>query len=280
MTTEQILNSVRHIKLGMMEAQVDVNRLLTEDYPGAEYDLALVLVQNYYKPLATKIDTVDMKERALSYAKWHATKRLTQELPGLVERSTMLILQEAQETGWYYDLEYETLEEVLASIYEDKQGMDEAYDWKFILDKLVPVAESAGIPAGMLAEASLQVKKLRGIVPAARELFHRMENDVITTTEAQETLHIWLEQVVDKTISYSTLKETTDVWRGRSVGRKKEVDGFKLMMPDGHWWAVIPTNGDGELAMLEQALRNRVRFDIRDVGWLAKSVVGVMKHDP
>lgn len=274
MRDNQVSGAFTLVTMEDMSKEIDITHALVDEYPGAEIDLAVFLVQGYFKRIVEKLGPDDkmLLGRALAYAKWYANRRLTQDLHDLIDRSTMFMLNEAENSGWYRELEYDNLTEFLASIYESKEGMTEAYDWRFIVEKLVPAAEQAGVPIQTMMGASLQVKKLRGLVPATRELFARQEAKAIPPEEAQETLTNWLKEVANPKVTFSCFKEDIDAWRGRSVDRAPAVQGYQILMPDGRWWVVVPTGGDAELAMVQQALRTRVDIKISNLSWLVKWV--------
>lgn len=280
--TTVIIGEVEGIELShVLSCNVNVDRLLLEDYPGAERDLALLLVTKFYQlNFASKFkptDGVALRERALSYSKWYTIRRLN-ELTGLVERATLYSMDEANQTGWFHDMEYDSLEDMLSSIYEEHEGQSEAYDWKFIVEQLVPAAKEAGIPSGTLMMASLSVKKLRMVVPAARELFKKAEEGIVTEEESKETLFHWLEQIASRDVTASTFREETDKWRNRSSESTKPLHGYQFMMPDGDWWVVSIAPDNAKLATVQQALRNRVEIQTTDLGFLLKTINEMLKE--
>ena len=263
--------------------QIDTGRLLVSDFDNAERYLCIYLVQQYYNQILTDNNGVlnrAGKIKALAFAKFTATRRLASEtdgLIGLVERAKLYLLNDAQETGWHHALEYDDVAELLSAIVEGKEGMTEAYDWKFIVEQLIPAAEKAGIPSGVLAAASENVKKMRGIVPAARELLRRTESKEIPLQEAGEQLGDWLNKVVNPNVTYAGLREDLDKWRGLSTNRDEPFKGYKIMMPNGHFLIAIETSNDKEVAIIEQALKNRVDIIMTGFDWLLKKVYGQSK---
>lgn len=276
-----IVKNLGYITVKHMSLSIDINRLFLEDYPSAEKDLCVYLVQGYYNKIAGVTGrelSTDEKERALIYAKYNATRRLTTELKGLVDRSTLFILVDAQTTGWHQAMEYDNIVELLSSIMEEKEGMDEAYDWRFIVEKLIPAVMQAQIPVDTIVNASLNVKKLRGLVPAARELLERQGKNEITPDEAKVVLNDWLVKTANPTISYPALHEELNDWRNKVVRQSGPLQGYKVMMPDGKILIVIQAESDREVSMVEQALKNRVDISVAGFDWIQEQVVSQMKE--
>ncbi|MGC9384730.1 MAG: hypothetical protein ACP5D6_09045 [Kosmotogaceae bacterium] len=267
---DKAIEKLQFITIADLNKEINIGRILLDDYDGIERDLCLFLVQGYFDEILK--DTGEMNrhgtEKALVYAKWYATRRLSSEkegLSGVVERSKLYMLNDAEKTGWHHALEYNDVAELLASILEGKEGSDEAYDWKFIVEQLMPAAEHANIPADTVMRASLNVRKIRGMVPAARELLKRQKNDELDTKEAENTLKGWLEKAVDQNVTSAGFKEELDQWRGLSVNRKDPITGYRIIQPNGKPILCIELDGDGQATMIEQALRNRV--NIQNTGW-------------
>ena len=277
----KIVSSLESITVAHMLLPIDINRLILNDYPNAERDLCIYLVQGYYKKFeenAGRPLRSSEKERALIYAKYDATRRLTTELKGLIDRSTLYILVDAQTTGWHQAMEYDNIVELLSSILEGKEGLEEAYDWKFIVEKLIPAACAAQIPVNVVVNASLNVKKLRGMVPAARELLSKQELEQITPEEAKETLHDWLTKTASPTVSYAEFHEELNGWRNKSARQKEIIQGYKFIMPDGKSMMVIPLDSDRDMTMIEQALKNRVEFHLTGFDWIQNQVLPQTKE--
>lgn len=267
---DKAIEKLQFITLIDLDKKINVGRIILDDYDGIERDLCLFLVQGYFNEITKDMEGIDRHgtEKAFAYAKWYATRRLSSEkegLAGIVERGKLYMLNDAEKTGWHHALEYDDIAELLASILEGKEGSDEAYDWKFIVEQLMPAAEKANILAETVMKASLNVRKIRGMVPAARELLRRQQDDELDTREAENTLKSWLHKAVDPNITSSGFKEELNEWRGLSVGRKEPIRGYRIIQPSGRPILCIELDDDGQATMIEQALRNRV--DIQNTGW-------------
>lgn len=276
------IEKLQFITLTDLNQEINIGRILLDDYDGIERDLCLFLIQGYFNEILK--DTGEMnrhgREKAFAYAKWYATRRLSSEkegLTGVIERGKLYMLNDAEKTGWHHALEYDDVAELLASILEGKEGSDEAYDWKFIVEQLMPAAEHADIPADMIMKASLNVRKIRGMVPAARELLRRQEAEDIDSQEAEDTLKDWLKKAIDPNVTSTGFREELNEWRGLSIKRQEPLIGYQIIMPDGKEMICIETENGRDSAMIEQALRNRVELKITGFDWLQYKVLGQTK---
>ena len=259
-----IVNAVHDLTLADMSKEIDIGKLMVKEYPGAERDLAIYLTQQYFNEYDVKRDVRGVREQALSYAKYSTINRLMTELPDLIERSTTLMLSAAQESGWFRRLEYDNITELLASIYEEKKalGTNEWYDWRFLVERLVPMAKQMEIDVNTLISASVQHRKLRGVIPAARLCIEQYENDKIDSSKAAEDLHMLMETVADPALSTAQAQQVFDEYRGKSFGGNTPIEGETFVLP-GKTLMVISVD-EKQLSMVEQALRGRVEFAPRD----------------
>jgi hypothetical protein len=275
------MTELEWITVEHMDKEIDIKQIIINDHGNQEGELCIFLTQAYYTHIieenagkGAKLNR-EGQERALSLAKWQTTRRVSSEsdgLAGLVERAKFFMLNDAENTGWHHSLEYDDVSDLLASILEGKEGMNEAYDWRFIVEQLVPAAQQAKIPASMISMATQNVKKVRGLVPAARELLQRHERGEIEPEEAERTLQEWIKETVDDNVSYEGLREKLDHWRGVAVQRDEPFIGYKILMPNGKFMLAIPTRNDRDVAIVEQSLRNKVDIRITGMDWLEKRI--------
>lgn len=280
---KKVADGITFIQLEDMQIPINIGRAILADYDQVERDLCVFLVQGYYNQIVQdkggKLNRAG-KERALYIAKYQATKRLSTEddgLRGLVERSKLFMINDAEQTGWHQGLEYNDVAELLASFAEGKKDSDEAYDWKFIVEQLLPAATEVGIAPGMVMGASLNIGKMRSMVSAGRELLERQKSGAIEQNEARETLENWLNLAINKNVTREGFIEELNQWRGLSVNRKEPLVGYQIMMPNNTCFMVIPTETNKDISLVEQALRNRVDFRITGFDWLQKEVTGQTK---
>lgn len=283
MDTTTLIQEVDNITLAHMGMEIDIDELLLEDYMGAERHLAVALVQGYYKRYLVTLGkdaNTSLKQRALVNSKWQATTRLTQELPGLVERATVFVLDEAERTGWYRDLEFDSLQELLASIYDDTEERSSAhYDFRFIVETLLPAAKSFGIDTAYLMGASVQTKKLRGTVPHARNLLEQNKTGKLSDQDVTKALNWMFGIVSDPKVSYTEMKEQFNVFEGKVISRDDPLTGYKMIVTGGQMWYVVVVDEDRKGSMLEQALRNRVDFELTGMDFLLHSVTAMFKKE-
>jgi len=257
---------------------------LIEDYPGAERDLALFLVQRRYYfyikdfVAADKAISPLMKRKALAIAKIDTFKRLN-EIPELADRAKLLMLEEANETGWFSDrdigMEYSDFQDAFAEIL-DFEG-DAKWDSQFIIQQLFPLARTIGISTQQLLTASIQTKKIRRIVAPSRDILKREKAGLISSETAHTMLTALIKQVADPKVTYSILDKNIQDLTGATIGRKEPIEGFEIMGPGGEWYLMIPITKDSDMAMIEQATMNRVKFTTTDYLWLVKKITGWLK---
>lgn len=278
MLSQETLESVmEEITLAHMEIPVDRNALLLYDYPGAEREFALAIVQGYYsrflEDLGKEATNHYYMEKALRHSKYLAVKRVTTELHDLVDRTGTFLLDEAARTRWFSHDDFagwDTVEDLLASMADaTEEGSSTYYDMSFIAEKLLPVARTMGIDPGNIINASLQTRKLRAMVPAARMTLNQLESELITPGEAREAISWMFEVVANPRISKSTAQEQFDVYRGKRVQQLEKIPSFKVHMPGGAVWFVVPTHSGPEMRTIEMALGKTVDARLMDLGELS-----------
>lgn len=284
---EAVKSHVAELTLMDMKAKINTTHVLLDDYPHVHMDLSVRIVQGYYnrivKDLGEDAEDVRLLQRALDHAKWFAINRLTTQFHDIIDRSTFYMLTEAEQTGWYRSdwFGHDDLQELLASIYDAaEEGSSSWYDWRFIVEQLVPACNRFGIPPGDLMSASCQIRKIRSMVKDARTILERHANKVITDEEAEAGLKFMLDLAKDPKISISKMREAVDRWQGRSIERPEPIEAHKFMIPGGNTWFVIETNSAIEETMVEQALRNRVDFKFAQLGVIVDKVRDLVKVVP
>lgn len=269
------------IDLSEMEREIDSQVLLSEEYKGNEKDMAAVLTQIYYNKLMGVVQrdgheaTNLVRTKILVNAKWLATKRLTQEFPGLVDRASMFILDDAQRNGWHHALEYDTVEELLASMYDASEpGTSTHRDYRFIVEDLLPAARSMNVNTSALIQNAVQVKKLRGATPAFRLLLQKHKEKEISDKETKETLK-WLFDLVGNEEEYEAVKPKIDQWRGKVVAEAKPILGGKFEAGEKTIYLIIADNRL-ERTTVENVTRNIVDYDlsIKDFEEIARIMFG------
>ncbi len=283
---EAVKSHVDELTLLDMTATINTTRVLLDDYPSVHTDLSIRIVQGYYRRIMKDLGEdgahQEHKKRALDTAKWFAINRLTTQFHDIIDRSTFYMLTEAEQTGWYRSdwFGHDELQELLASIYDATEEKSSAwYDWRFIVEQLVPACERFGIPPGDLMSASCQIRKIRSMVKDARIILERHANKAITDEEAEAGLKFMLDLAKNPKVSISHMREKVDAWQGRSIERPEPIDSKKFMIPGGNTWFVIETNSAIEERMIEMALKNRASFKLTDLGWVVEEIRKMMKGE-
>lgn len=275
-----LVKAIKDLTISDLSKEIDLGKLLAHEYNGNERDLAIYLTKEYYKDYKVADAHIGIQEQALSYSKYFAIKRLLIELPDLIERTTTFMLTAAQENGWYRRLEYDNIEELLASVYDEKKarGTNEWHEWKFLVERLVPMAKQMNIDVDTVIGASVQHKKLRNVVPAARLCIDQYENDKIDASKAAEDLRMLITTVADPSITVSQANQVFDEYRGKTYKADPPIEGETFLLPNKTLMVISVT--DKQLAMVEQALRGRVEFAPRDPAFLFNSVASIFNVDP
>lgn len=277
---------IESLELHHMEIPIDQEKLLLDDYPEAHVHLSVAITQGFFRRIKEDLPSHDHKflERALAHAKWFAINRLASEMHDLIDRSVLFMLTEAENTGWYRKEEwlgYQDLSELLSSTFEQTEEETSSwYDWKFIVEQLVPAADKFGISPGDIMSASYQVKKLRGMVTTARSLLSKHEANRIDTKDAEAGLAWMLDLVKDPQVSYSSMKDRLNRYEGKIIaGRPEPINAHKFMTPDNKIYYTIEVTDRVTERMIEQALKNRVTFTLTSLGDLFDKVGGMIKSN-
>lgn len=247
---ESILN-IESIHLDHMRLELSPGEILNKpESPQSAQYLALWVVQNYFweHPIV-KAGGKDRNKMqvALEQAKEHATRFFLENWKSLGERATIFILNDAQRTGWFSSsyFQYDSLESYIASRIDDSAEKSSSWwDYKFILEVLIPNAKAAGIDPRLLYAASGQVKKLRQFVPTAKAIL----KDANPGKEA--IMEHFVEMIADPDISPASFKNATDYYRGKIRPPDEHVIAYQYNLPGNKAWFVIECDNSnvGKLA--------------------------------
>jgi len=275
--TDQI-GDIEEITLADMNVTIDTNQLLTTDFPGRQQLFAIWLVQVNYGRIMSKIGKTEKRaymQRALDQAKFFSI----QQLPGLEDTAAgalTVLINEAQSTGWYTSdfFGYSDIEDFLSNVWEEAtEGSSKKSDYTFIVQQLIPAAKEMGIKPGELLAASTQPKKLRQIVPTARQILQSS----MDAEKKREGLEWLLGMVADKDISVREVSRQVDEYRGKYTPIPEPMVGRKYMVPGGKTWIVIQCEDGVEERAVEQLLQHRVTMYFTDLSQLFSSVAGMLK---
>jgi len=277
-----IEQEVRMIEMSHMELQIDIQDDLLDGQPGAEKRLAIYLVQGYFNRYKEKLGNDTSKpaylNHALTLAKFRAVQALTKDLHDLIDRATIFAMNDATESGWFHDLEFNSLTDMLAAIYDGTEEDTSAYyDWKFISEHMIPIAQKLGVDIDKLTGASLQTKKIRGAVPTARMIIEKLKTEEIDEVRAADEMSWMFGQIADPAVSYIEMRNNLNKFRGISTEIKPPLRGEIFIVPGGTWM-LIKANEVKDVSMIEQALKNRVDFSLTDIVVLFEEINKMLKH--
>lgn len=288
MSNEQVIQAIETIGIPHMNLEIDPSDILMKDEINSGKKLAIYLVQQFYNGIIESVENQEepipidrsFQERALAYAKWYATKRAT-NLPDVIENATGWLFKDANETGWFNQLpgEFETLQEFLSTLYEDVPESSSTYsNWVFISQELLPLANTMDISANLILSASNNVKKVRGMVPAARLVMKKLNEGEIGIIEARYHLDDFLRQCANPDISYSEAKEKWDRYRG-IVPKNTKVYGNIITTGPEQYMMIIEITDKKSLKMIQSATKHKVDWRFRDISYLLQRLFPQPVHE-
>lgn len=274
---ELLASEIKSITIQHMETTLNAVEILANaNQAGAEKALALVLVKHFYDPINAKLgEDWHLRARALGTAKWQATRLLaSNDIPALVERALVFLMEDAKATGWHNLMEYDTLLELLSSFYDHTdEGSSFFYDLNFISETLMPVAKKLDIPVDMMVSATHQMMKLRRAVPPCRRIISDMQKGIMEPEQAAEEMTNILTQVADPSISGSKFDTIMGVWHAKSFGDLPQQEGHVYIMPGNRTWMVLEINDPVVQRSVEMATKGLITWNLGDLGDLAKDVL-------
>lgn len=261
---------IDNITLLHMGIEIDLNRLLTEDYPNAHIDFAILLIQKNYFRYIKEIEKVSngssipqyLKERAFLYSKLSATNWLVRHSKELMERSTAFLLEEAERTGWYRTdyFGYDTLLDFLASLSDaQEEGTSNAYYWNAFVTKVVPAAEKADIAPGQLLASSAQARKMHWLVTVYNNIERYMKTGAMTADQGEKEFVKFVEMAASSKVTSLEFEDNVEKWRGRKTKTPEPIVGYNCILgQDGKGLIIIETGNGVDSSMVTNSLRNKV----------------------
>jgi hypothetical protein len=279
--SRDLVAEIEEITLAHMQVDIDPTDFLIGDKPFAGKRLAVWLVQQYYKFELERIMKFSSEDkpmsdsilkRALAISKWHAVNQASNVLPNIVDASVLHLLDDAERSGWYHHVsdEFDTLEELLASIVEDaEEQTPKFYNYSFIIKQILPMARSMDIDPDTILIASSQAKKVNILVPAARLLLDGHRDETISTKKVKEDLGWMLKLAADQSVPASQMKMEMEKYRGIG-GTNLPMQGNVFLIGKERSLLVIETNTKREHKAVENALVHKVDFRFGEIGELLK----------
>jgi hypothetical protein len=273
------VSSLEFITLPHMNQEIDDDELLSTDLPGRAKLLAIRAVQAHYRGIMRQLKESEEKfyqQRALDTAKYLAISDLP-KLGDAAEDAWLFLSDEANRTGWFTQdyFTYQTLDELLASTWGDEEASrSELSDRKFVVTELLPAARDMGIPAGELLSVTMQNRKMRRLVPTARQLINR---DDITPEEKKEGMDMLIGLAANPRVHYAEFDEKLDVFNGKIAKEPEVIQGAKYIVPGGDTVFFVRVQGSEQERIVELALKNRVELPLTDLTQLFKDVLAMLK---
>jgi len=284
MTKDEIEAIAKEITSEHMQIEVNIDRLMSSDYPERAMDFYLLGVQKFYKKYMEALGkdaNKEMKQRALDYSKRDTIQQLFTHWDGVIDAAKIMSMQEAESSGWYRKdwFSYKDVQELLMSFMTDEDtSISEMFDWKNIVEKVLPMAQSFGVPPAELVKASSQRKKFRCAIPAFNFILNELEKGVITSEYAEKSFKTFLTAVGNPKVTVSEIELAQKKFRRVIVQPPEVIDAFLYLMPadtNRPYWLLIPCN-DQERAGIEQLITSRVNVKIGTINELQDTINGLM----
>ena len=161
---------------------------------------------------------------------------------------------------------------------DEDTSISEMFDWKNIVEKVLPMAQSFGVPPAELVKASSQRKKFRCAIPAFNFILNELEKGVITSEYAEKSFKTFLTAVGNPKVTVSEIELAQKKFRRVIVQPPEVIDAFLYLMPadaNRPYWLLIPCN-DQERAGIEQLITSRVNVKIGTINELQDTINGLM----
>ena len=99
MTKDEIEAIAKEITSEHMQIEVNIDRLMSSDYPERAMDFYLLGVQKFYKKYMEALGkdaNKEMKQRALDYSKRDTIQQLFTHWDGVIDAAKIMSMQEAE----------------------------------------------------------------------------------------------------------------------------------------------------------------------------------------
>lgn len=274
--SQEILKGIEHIELPHMLLEIDPDDFIIEEDELAGKKLAIYLVQKFYKKVTADMEKFNkisrkQQDQALVYAKYYASKKAI-ELPDVIASATGWLFKDANETGWFNDLpgEFQTLSEFLSTFLDGvEENSSSFYDWDFIITQLLPFAQTMGIDPGLVFGASNHVRKLRALVPAAREITNAVNNHDMSQKKGKRLIEDFLKDCADPTLASKDFVNRVDEYRGIERALP-EIPGAFIVTGRDQYIITIEVDSKRRLKQIENALRHKVSFTFKDISYILR----------
>lgn len=221
----------------MTQAQVS-DRFIAENYEGDEKELAEYLSMRFYDSVGITSPAIYARKHPEKFAVIEArakdfTFRQTKALLEKTQRSILLQLYEAEQSGWYrlLDASFQDIHDFVASHCEAaEEKSSEHYDWAFLANTALPLMETMGFDVEKVLAIPHTPGKARAIVPMLRDLMScevcgerhshgtkciRGHELTLTNEKAAQVLEL-VGMVASASTTANTIRERVSEMRGKS----------------------------------------------------------------
>lgn len=268
MMSEEAASIVKEITLGHMLLSVDIDKIFTEEYPERSHDFLLYSVQRFYlKYLALlqkengKISS-SLQKAALSYARKSTMISVFTQWDAIVKGAQTIAVNEAEQSGWYRDFEYDDIAELLSSFMDDEDiSHTMVLNWKNAAEVVLPLAKRFDVPIEKFVSSTLQRKKFITALPAFNYVHMGLKTGMLDPVQAEAMFEQVISDCANQQISTREMQRRQQVMRGIAISAPPRVDALVYDMPyaDKPLWIVIPAT-EQELSGIEQLLATRVKL--------------------
>ena len=267
-SVQDVQSEIEFVTRAHMGLEVKPERFLTSNHDGAGREMAIYLVQYYYKGFEDSIGEgahFTLYERGLANAKMMALRQSVDVLPATVDQAKLFLLSDAEETKWYRHFEWDGIQDMLMTMFDDyKEGGSSYSDLKFFAEIIFPLARSAGVSRKEIIGATTQIKKMRAAVAPVRALLDWEKNGKVSKASTERAIRAILRGVANPKISIAKFEVRMARFRGKQIRRKEPLPGQIYILPR-KTRIVIDVETPEDLRFVEVGLRGRVDLSLTDL---------------
>jgi len=274
----KIRQQIDLITLDDMRLEIGLEEAILQDSDQAGRITAIWMVQRFFfNHPGLRKDKLNAKD-VLVQAKYFALEYLMNKWDDLGKGATTVLLNDASQNPWQSEgmFSYQTLENLLADVMDNQTEITGISVWKFVIEQLLPAAKKFGISPAQLCGATTQQRKLRVLIPVAREI---LSNEGLTQDEKEADLRKFVSKAADREINATVLNAEAQEYRTRKRHNIQiKIDGYESIMPNGETWIVVKCPTPLDERLVEIQLQNKV--DIRVTPWTTFSAqIALMLKD-
>jgi len=205
----------------------------------------------------------------------------TKELTQTTERAFVFQLYEADRKGWFRYLpgELDSIEELLATMVDElEEGTSKYYDFKFIIDTIMPILRKAGAKPEDVWGLSTSISKARAAVPVIRGLLKDIPEDGQPSKKTTDAILGIAQKISNPAITFRPFREEMGKMRGRTKSTLVPIQGEKFHMPNNEQWILIKAPSETYVRAIETGLKGVIpQFDVKDAFGLITQLTDLVK---